>query len=102
LISNAIKYSPDGGTISIIARRGFTSAEFSVADQGPGVPESKRTAIFERFKQADAQRDRATGGFGLGLAICRSIVEQHGGKIGVKSREGAGSTFWFSLPDASP
>lgn len=99
LISNAIKYSPEGGTISVIATRGFTSAEFSVADQGPGIPEGKRTTIFERFKQAEAQRDRKTG-FGLGLAICKSIVEQHGGKIGVKSEEGNGSTFWFSLPEA--
>lgn len=99
LISNAIKYSPEGGTISVIARRGFTSAEFSVSDQGPGIPESKRSAIFERFKQADAQRDRKAG-FGLGLAICKSLVEQHGGKIGVKSEEGKGSTFWFSLPGA--
>lgn len=100
LISNAIKYSPEGGTISVIAHRGFTSAEFSIADQGPGIPEAKRTAIFERFKQADAQRDRKAGGFGLGLAICKSIVEQHGGKIGVKSETGKGSTFWFTLPEA--
>lgn len=100
LISNAIKYSPEEGTISVIARRGFTSAEFSVADQGPGIPEGKRATIFERFKQAEAQRDRKAGGFGLGLAICKSIVEQHGGKIGVKSEEGKGSTFWFSLPEA--
>jgi|AGTN01.2.fsa_nt_gi PAS domain S-box len=100
LISNAIKYSPEGGTISVIATRGFTSAEFSVQDHGPGIPEGKRTTIFERFKQAEANRDRKAGGFGLGLAICKSIVEQHGGKIGVKSEEGKGSTFWFSLPEA--
>lgn len=100
LVSNAVKYSPEGGTISIIAHRGFTSAEFSVADEGTGIPESKRATIFERFKQVDAQRDRKAGGFGLGLAICKSLVEQHGGKIGVKSEEGKGSTFWFSLPEA--
>ena len=100
LISNAIKYSPESETISVIATRGFTSAEFSIADRGPGIPDEKRAAIFERFKQADAQRDRRVGGFGLGLSICKSIVEQHGGKIGVKSEVGKGSTFWFTLPEA--
>jgi signal transduction histidine kinase len=61
------------------------------------VPAVHRRAIFERFRQVDPSDAREKGGAGLGLAICKSIVEQHGGTIGVESEEGAGSTFWFRL-----
>jgi signal transduction histidine kinase len=74
-----------------------------VLDRGPGVDESFRPLIFERFTQIDARDARLKGGSGLGLAISRAIVERHRGRIGLRSREGGGSVFWFELPlgDAS-
>ncbi len=76
---------------------------FELVDQGPGVPDDKKEQIFERFLQADSSRDRSTG-FGLGLSICRRIILQHGGEIGVKdsandkdSASASGAIFWFAL-----
>lgn len=96
LVSNAIKYSPEGGEIRLSNKTEGTQTFFEVADQGPGVPASKKKAIFERFKQADRKRDSKIG-FGLGLAICKAIVSQHGGSIGVRDADEKGSVFWFSL-----
>lgn len=109
-LSNALKLTP-AGTVRITARArpsedGRVALEVEVADQGPGVPESKRDKIFEPFEQlADG---RAAGGAGLGLAICRSSVEAMGGEIGVRAAPGGGAVFWFritaerALPAAAP
>lgn len=96
LVSNAVKYSPEGGEIRLSNKTEDGRVIIEVADQGPGVPTSKKNSIFERYKQADKKRDSKLG-FGLGLAICKAIVLQHGGSIGVRDADGGGSVFWFSL-----
>ncbi|MGD1917459.1 MAG: PAS domain S-box protein [Pleurocapsa sp.] len=98
LITNAIKFSPKESTVSIFARQQNKAVLFMVKDRGRGIPQSKLESIFERFQQVDASDSRQKGGTGLGLAICRHIVEQHGGKIWVKSTYGEGSTFFFFIP----
>ena len=103
LISNAVKFSPAGGVVAVRAVAGPAMAEFQVEDHGRGVPVALREAIFERYRQVEASDSRSKGGAGLGLAICKSIVEQHGGAIGVRDAggTGTGSTFWFQVPLAS-
>jgi signal transduction histidine kinase len=99
LISNAIKYSPNGGTIFLSAHLvDEYEARFDLHDEGRGIPEDKLESIFERFQQVDASDSRSMGGTGLGLAICRSIVTQHGGRIWATSPPGQGATFHFTLP----
>ncbi len=100
LLSNAIKFSPDGGKIFVSLVRQGNVATFKVGDQGRGIPQAVQERIFERFKQVKKSDATEKGGAGLGLAICKTIVEQHGGKIGVESQEGSGATFWFKLPVA--
>jgi PAS domain S-box-containing protein len=105
LLSNAVKFSPPGGVVTIAVTADDDWTAFRVTDQGRGVPAVHRRAIFERFRQVDPSDAREKGGAGLGLAICKSIVEQHGGSIGVDSDdsdEGAGSTFWFRLATHAP
>lgn len=98
LIQNAIKFSRRGSEIRLAASvTGERQVTLEVQDQGPGIPPEKHHLIFERFQHADASDSRAAGGAGLGLAICRSIVEQHGGQIGVKSALGLGSSFHFTV-----
>ncbi|MGH9580809.1 MAG: response regulator, partial [Terriglobales bacterium] len=98
LLSNAIKFSPVGGTVWVGATRQGEEAVVTVRDQGRGIPADKVERVFERFQQVDASDARAKGGTGLGLTICRSIVQQHGGRIWVESRLGEGSTFSFTVP----
>jgi len=108
LVGNAIKHAPSGGSIEIATRRLPTSSsgerparpfiEVSVSDEGPGVPEEDRGRIFEAYVQAGEQ-SRA-GGLGLGLAVCKRLVEAHGGSIAVTDRPGGGSRFAFTLPAA--
>jgi signal transduction histidine kinase len=98
LLSNAIKFSPPEGTIKIETVCVNSHLELRVSDQGRGIPENMREIIFERFVQVDEKDASERGGSGLGLSISRSIVEQHGGAIGVESEEGRGSTFWCRLP----
>ena len=101
LLSNAIKFSPTGREVRLWSEEteGGWVRTF-VQDQGPGVPESYQQRIFERFARVATADHRGKGGTGLGLAISKMIVEQHGGRIGVDSTPGAGSTFWFDLPGA--
>ena len=95
LIGNSLKFTPNGGTIELSAHKQETQVEISVTDNGPGIPEDKKEQIFERFSQLK-RNDRR--GLGLGLFIAKWIVEAHGGRIGVMSEVGKGSTFSFSLP----
>lgn len=99
LISNAVKFSPENSTVSITAADLGDQAEISVTDEGPGVPVRMQTQVFQKYRQIKTSRDRAQG-FGLGLAICKTIVELHGGTIGVDSKGEGGSRFWFRLPKA--
>jgi signal transduction histidine kinase len=101
LLSNAVKYSEPGSTIAIEAELLSDSLKLSVADTGCGIPEESRNRIFDRFEQVSTADRKEKGGAGLGLAICKMIVEAHKGKIGVESEVGKGSTFWFSLPKMS-
>ena len=98
LLSNAMKFSPPNGVVTLEAHARDGLFECKISDQGPGIPESFRKQIFEPFKQVDATDSTSKKGTGLGLAISRSIVEQHGGQIGVDSENGKGSTFWFKIP----
>ena len=103
LLSNAIKFSPAGGVVTVTAGRAPSEGDdqglvqFTVTDQGAGIPADKLETIFDRFAQADATDNRAKTGTGLGLPICRGIVEQHGGRIWATSTPGSGSTFTFVL-----
>jgi len=95
-LSNAVKYSPQGGTITLRARReGANQVRFAVQDEGPGVPKEARRRIFEKFYRVSESRGE---GAGLGLSIAREIVLAHGGSIGVDCEEGKGSEFFFVLP----
>jgi signal transduction histidine kinase len=98
LLSNAIKFSPENGIIQVAVEQIDAKLEFKVMDEGGGIPEDLRLKIFDRFVQVDKSDESVRGGSGLGLAIARAIVEQHNGEIGVESRRGGGSTFWFRLP----
>jgi PAS domain S-box-containing protein len=98
LLSNAVKFSPDGGTVTVTARAEPTEVVVSVADTGMGIAEAEQVRLFTRFfRSAEAQR-RAINGSGLGLAISKSIVEAHGGWIGLSSTPGAGTTVSLGLP----
>jgi heavy metal sensor kinase len=98
LLDNAIRYSPDGGTVSLTLRRTEEMAVIAIADTGIGIPEKDIPHIFERFYRVDKARSREEGGAGLGLSICKYIAELHGGRIEVTSRLGQGSTFSVFLP----
>ncbi|MBU0702240.1 MAG: HAMP domain-containing protein, partial [Chloroflexi bacterium] len=98
LLSNALRYVPRGGEITVRATEQRQEVIVAVADDGPGIPPDDLPHLFERFWRGDRTRRRATGGSGLGLTIARSLVEAHGGRIWVESVEGEGSTFAFALP----
>jgi two-component system, OmpR family, phosphate regulon sensor histidine kinase PhoR len=98
LVDNAIKYTPSGGEIGLGARAEGDYAVFEVWDTGPGVPEAHRARLFERFYRVDPGRSRDMGGTGLGLSIVKHLVEAMRGQVGMRPREGGGSTFWVRLP----
>ena len=101
LVSNAIKYSNDGGTVRIVIEDTDDSAMSHVEDCGIGIPQADLKRIFERFYRTDKSRNRKTGGAGVGLAIAKNIVQAHKGKIRVESEEGKGSRFTVVLPKIS-
>jgi PAS domain S-box-containing protein len=100
LISNALKFSSPGGRVSISVEPVGADVRFGVHDQGQGIAATDLGIIFDAFQQVDASDSRLRGGSGLGLTICRGIIEHHGGKIWAESRPGQGSTFYFTLPGA--
>jgi len=97
LLHNAVKFSPDGGEVTVRVRPAAEEVVVSVEDHGIGIPRADQARVFERFYKADKARRRG-GGTGLGLSIARHVIEAHGGHIRVESEEGRGSTFSFALP----
>lgn len=98
LLSNAVKFSPRGGEVSLVAQERGGVARFSVFDRGPGISESVRPVLFQRFVQGDSSDSRNTSGTGLGLSIVKAIVEQHDGEVGFRDRDGGGTEFFVDLP----
>ena len=98
VIGNAIKYTPDGGTITVDAGMKGGNVWMEVADTGIGIPSKDRERIFDRFYRVDKARSRESGGTGLGLSIAREIVQRHGGTIGLVRHEGPGTTVRVVLP----
>ena len=98
LIDNAVKYSPEGGEVVVRAVPSAVSVRVEVVDHGMGISQAEQEAVFEKFYRGDPQHLSVPGGTGLGLYICRELVQRMGGSIGVRSRPGEGSTFWFDLP----
>jgi signal transduction histidine kinase len=100
LLSNAIKFSPPGGSIQVEATNEPGAIRIAVSDHGAGIAAVDLPKLFRKFQQIDSSSTRKAGGTGLGLVISKGIVEQHGGRIGVTSTPGKGSTFWFTIPAA--
>ena len=99
LLENAVQYSPMGSKVAIhVERNGGSTTCVSVRDSGPGIPEEQLPHVFQRFYRGDPSRSRATGGFGLGLAICQAMVTAYGGKIQAANRQGQGTEMRVELP----
>lgn len=98
LLSNAVKYSEEEGTVELNIDIDGEECEVQVIDHGDGIPQGFEEKIFERYEQAPTAGGKRRKGTGLGLPICKAIVEQHGGTIGVRTTPGGGSTFWFRIP----
>ncbi|MCG3087347.1 cell wall metabolism sensor histidine kinase WalK [Sporosarcina cyprini] len=98
IISNALKYSPDGGDVRFGVTTSGDFIKVMISDDGMGIPKANVTRIFERFYRADRARSRAMGGTGLGLAIAKEMINAHGGDIWAESEEGKGTTIFFTLP----
>ena len=97
LLSNAVRYTPAGGTITVRAERRPADLLVSVSNTGEGIPPEDLDRVFERFYRVEKSRDRARGGAGIGLAIVKQLVEAGGGRVGAESRDGL-TRFWFSVP----
>ncbi len=102
LLSNALKYSPKGGTVTIDVETNHEFVKVMVVDKGRGIPKDFQTRLFNRFEQAQLTDARVEGGSGLGLAFSKAIVEEQGGSIGVESEPGKGCLFWFTLRKETP
>jgi len=98
LLSNAVKFTPHGGSVDISAAKENGEVVVAVTDTGPGISSDDQARIFEEFQQAHSGNGERPEGTGLGLALSRSLVELHGGRIWVESEPGQGSTFTFTLP----
>jgi two-component system phosphate regulon sensor histidine kinase PhoR len=98
LLENAIKYTPEGGSVTVSAKKDNESLQVNVVDTGIGIPEKDLSRIFERFYRVDKARSRELGGTGLGLSIVKHIVQAHHGRVWVTSVPGTGSTFSFTIP----
>jgi signal transduction histidine kinase len=100
-LANALKYAPPDRPIYVSVEEQKDCARVAVRDAGPGIPKAEQSHVWELFHRAAGlapQGDPMQGSLGLGLFISKAIIEAHGGKVGVKSAEGKGSTFWFTLP----
>jgi signal transduction histidine kinase len=95
LVSNALRYTPSGGKIAMSVESANEAVKFAVSDTGPGIPEDQVPHLFDRYWQGGVKK---RGSLGLGLYICKQIVDAHGGQLGVATELGRGSTFWFMLP----
>jgi signal transduction histidine kinase len=102
LVDNAVRYTPDDGTITLRGVGTASSAEVTVSDTGPGIPADHIARVFERFYRADTSRSRGGGGTGLGLAIGRAIAEAHGGTLTASNATGMGQPFTLRLPRGGP
>lgn len=102
LISNAVKFTPKGGEVSVTKEVNGSHVMIMISDTGPGIPEEERGFVFDKFEQVKRHHQGVEPGSGLGLTICKSIVELHGGLIGVTSDPGHGSTFYVRLPLRKP
>jgi signal transduction histidine kinase len=98
LLENAVKFSPDGGTVHLRGGVEGDDVIITVSDKGIGIPSRELERIFERFYRVDHGRSRSTGGTGLGLAIVRHVAQNHHGTVSVESREGEGASFTLHLP----
>jgi signal transduction histidine kinase len=98
LIGNAVKFSPDGGQVTISAFKIEDNVEVRITDRGRGIAKEHQDSLFQRFHQLERSDAIGKGGSGLGLAVCKAIIEQLQGSIGVNSEPGQGSTFWFRVP----
>lgn len=99
LISNAVKFSPEGEEVEVSAMRRKGRVRISISDKGPGIPKDFEDRIFGKFAQADSSDTRQITGTGLGLSICKAIIEKQGGVIDFKSKSGKGATFYFEMPE---
>ncbi len=99
LLSNAAKFSPQGGQVELTVERRKGDIFVSVSDQGPGIPDDFKNKIFQKFAQADSSDTRKISGTGLGLRIFKQLVERMGGEVGFETEQGVGTTFHFSLPE---
>ena len=98
LLENAVKYSPDGGYIRVTAKMDSDHLVIGVSDQGVGISQQDQARLFAPFERLENSRIERVKGVGLGLLVCRRLVEAHGGRIWVESELGKGSTFFFTLP----
>ena len=98
VLNNAVKYSPDGGTIAVRVRGNGQQFLIQVTDQGIGIASKDLDKVFERFYRVENEATRAASGAGLGLSVCQGIIQAHGGRMWVRSTPGQGSTFYFTLP----
>ena len=98
IVDNAIKYSGEETEVVVSAQQVGAELQFSIADQGIGIPAEELKRVFDRMYRIEQRLNPEVGGIGLGLAICKGLVQEHGGQIWVESEPGKGSTFYFTVP----